>query len=78
VYDNLIGHDIDVNTIMAPRTLSRPPVGNGAAEVRQAPNAQFAERTLGPGSDSNPFDSTLSASAASFDVDLTPKGRGGP
>ncbi|HUZ41682.1 MAG TPA: hypothetical protein VMU68_09885 [Acidimicrobiales bacterium] len=92
VYDNLIGHDIGVNTTIAPRTLSRPyetepdcplssghsPVGNGATKVRQASNAQFAERTLGPSSGPNPFESALSASATSFDVEVTRKGRRGP
>jgi hypothetical protein len=52
-------------------------VGNGAIKVRQASSAQFAERMLGPGSDPNLFDSALSASAASMDVDLTEKGRRG-
>ena len=91
MHDNLFGHDIGVNTIVAPRTASRPyetepgsalscghgPVGNGTIKVRQASNAQFADRTLGPSSDPNPFGSTLSASATSFDVDRTPKGRRG-
>jgi hypothetical protein len=92
VYDNLIGHDIGVNTIMAPRALSRPfetepgcplssghgPVGNGATKVRQASSAQFADCTLGPGSDPNLFESALSGSAASMDVDVTQKGSRGP
>ncbi|HEY5304879.1 MAG TPA: hypothetical protein VIJ86_12625 [Acidimicrobiales bacterium] len=91
-HDNLFGHDIGVNTILAPRTLSGPyetepggplssghgPVGNGAIKVRQTSNAQFADRTLGPSSGPNPFESALSASTSSFDVDLTQKGRRGP
>jgi hypothetical protein len=92
VHGNLIGHDIGVNTIMSPRALSGPyetePGGlfftglglvvNGATKVRQASSAQFAECTLGPGSDPNLFDSALSTSAASMDVDVTQKGSRGP
>jgi len=92
VHDNLFGHDIGVSTILAPRTLSGPyetepgsplssghgPVGNGAIKVRQTSNAQFADRTLGPSSCPNPFESALSASTTSFDVNLIQKGRRGP
>lgn len=88
VHGNLIGHDIGVNTIMAPRPLSGPyetepgsvfftglgPVGNGATKVHQTSSAQFADRTLGPDSDPNLFDSALSAS---MDVDITEKGSRG-
>jgi hypothetical protein len=91
VHGNLIGRDIGANTIMAPRTLSGPyeaqpsspssaglgTVGNGATNVHQASSAQFAERTLGPGSDPNLFDSVLSVSAALMAVDLTKEGRRG-
>jgi hypothetical protein len=91
VHGNLIGHDIGVNTVMALRALSGPyetepgslfftglgEVGNGATKVHQTSSALFADRALGPGSDPILFDSALSASVASMDVEVTEKGSRG-
>ena len=88
---NLIGHDVGANTVLAlwapsglleakpgsPFSTGLGSVGNGVTKVHQTSSAQFADRTLGPGSDPNLFDSALSASAASMDVDVTEKGSRG-
>ena|SRR5665213_1356687 len=87
VHGNLIGHDVGANTVLAlwapsglhevkpgsPFSTGLGPVDNGVTKVRPASSAQCADRTLGPGSDANLFDSPLSASAPSKDVDLTQK-----
>jgi hypothetical protein len=91
VHGSLIGHDIGVSTIMAPRALSGPyeaqpsspfstglgTVGNGATHMRRASFAEFVNRSLDPGSGPNLFDQALRATAAAMTIDRTKEGHGG-
>lgn len=70
---DLIGHDVGANTVVAlwapsglheakagsPLSTGLGPVDHGVTKVHLTSSAQFADRTLGPGSDPNLFDSAL-------------------